>query len=421
MGMKKTLKIVGSMLILVGVALGAFVGWCAIDGFPHYKTPHLDVKVAVTPERVARGRKLVNLLCAECHRNPTTGKLTGRRLDDMPPQFGEAFSRNITRDPVHGIGAWTDGELIVLLRTGIARDGRYIPPWMVKLPHASDEDLASIVAFLRSDDPLVAPSDVPDVESHPSLLAKVLMHLVFKPLPMPRGPQLAPPRSDQVAYGRYLVDSALDCYSCHSADFKTMNVDHPEQTPGYLGGNNALTGLSGEPVYSANLTPDDETGIGRWTEAQLERALRDGIRPDNTLIRYPMSPMRDLDHDEVAAIYAYLRTVPKIHKRPRKSPPVPLGADASEGKKIYYKYGCNSCHGEHGVGIGDLRGADKKYATDAALEAWIRNAPSIKPDTKMPTWNGVIAENEYPALIQYVRQLGRESAGGATIANRAIR
>jgi hypothetical protein len=60
-----------------------------------------------------------------------------------------------------------------------------------------------------------------------------------------------------------------------------------------------------------------------------------------------------------------------------------------------------------GVGTGDLRGADKKYATDDKLQAWIRNAPSIKPDTKMPTWDGVI--DEYAPLMQYVRQLGREA------------
>jgi mono/diheme cytochrome c family protein len=240
---------------------------------------------------------------------------------------------------------------------------------------------------------------------------------VFRPLPMPKSAQLAPPKTDKIAYGRYLVTDALECYACHSADFKTMNVDEPEKSPGFLGGDNALVGLSQEKVYSANITPDDETGIGKWTEMNLKRALRDGIRPDNTLVRYPMEPMRDLDDDDIAAMYAYLKQVPAIRKARHPNPPMAVAANASDGPKIYYKYGCNSCHGENGVGIGDLRGAHKKYATDDALKAWIRNAPSFKPDTKMPTWDGVIADNEYAPLLQYVRKLGQDaeqqlSAGG---------
>jgi mono/diheme cytochrome c family protein len=411
--MKKLLKILGAVVGAVVVLAGGFIAYCAIDGIPHFKQPVVDVKVEVTPERVARGKKLASLLCAECHKNPTTGKLTGKLMDDAPREFGEVHSRNITRSKEHGIGAWTDGEIIALIRTGIARDGRYTPPYMAKLPHLSDEDMNSIVAFLRSDDPLVEASEEPSVPCKPSLLVKVLAHTAFRPLPMPTAPQAAPPRSDKIAYGRYLVNEALICFECHSADFKTMNVFEPEKSPGFLGGDNALVGLSQEKVYSANLTADDETGIGKWTEAQLKRALRDGIRPDNTLVRYPMEPMRALDDDDVAAIYAYLRSVPKIHKQRHPNPPLAVAANASDGQKIYYKYGCNSCHGENGVGVGDLRGAHKKYDTDEKLKAWIRNAPSFKPDTKMPTWDGVIADNEYAPLMQYVRKLGQDAERGA--------
>lgn len=414
--MKKVLKSLGFLVGGLVVAIGGFVAYCAIDGIPHFKPPQVDVTVEVTPERVARGKKLASLLCAECHKDPTTGKLTGKRMLDAPTEFGEIHSRNITRSKEHGIGAWKDGEIIALIRTGIARDGRYTPPWMAKLPHMGDEDLYSIVAFLRSDDPMVAASEEPNVPCKPGLLAKLLTHTVWRPLPYPKAPQQAPAKTDKVAYGRYLVTHALECYACHSADFKTMNVDEPEKSPGFLGGDNALVGLSQEKVYSANITPDAETGIGKWTEASLKRALRDGIRPDNTLVRYPMEPMRELDDDDIGAIYAYLMQVPAIKKARHPNPPQALAANASDGQKIYYKYGCNSCHGEHGVGIGDLRGAHKKYATDEAMQKWIRNAPSIKPDTRMPTWDGVIAENEYAPLMQYVRKLGQDaelSAGGA--------
>jgi hypothetical protein len=93
------------------------------------------------------------MLCAGCHMDSATGGLTGKRMPDLPTQFGEAWSRNITADPSRGSARGRTARSSILLRTGISRDGRYTPPWMVKLPNASDEDLRDIVAFLRSDDP----------------------------------------------------------------------------------------------------------------------------------------------------------------------------------------------------------------------------------------------------------------------------
>ena len=65
---------------------------------------------------------------------------------DEIKQFGVIYSKNITKDPEHGIGKWTDGELLYLLRTGIKPDGRFLPV-MAKLQKMSDEDIQSIVAF----------------------------------------------------------------------------------------------------------------------------------------------------------------------------------------------------------------------------------------------------------------------------------
>ena len=80
--------------------------------------------------------------------------LTGRRMDEAP-QFGAIYSKNITAHPEFGIGSWTDGQLAYLLRTGIKPDGSFLPI-MARLPHMSDEDVASIIAFLRSDHVWVA-------------------------------------------------------------------------------------------------------------------------------------------------------------------------------------------------------------------------------------------------------------------------
>src|SRR5215475_1353228 len=119
--MRKVIRFAGLALLVLVVAAGAFAVYVAVSGIPKYPAGGIERRVEITPERVERGRKYASLSCISCHQDPTTGKLTGKRLMDLPGQFGAAFSKNITKDPVHGIGAWTDGELLYFLRTGVNR------------------------------------------------------------------------------------------------------------------------------------------------------------------------------------------------------------------------------------------------------------------------------------------------------------
>jgi mono/diheme cytochrome c family protein len=405
--MRKALKIVALLLAVILVLAGCFLAYVALRGIPKYEPGKVQLKVEPTPERIARGRKLSNLLCASCHMDPSTLKLTGKHMEDAPDEFGPIFSRNITRDPEHGIGRWSDGEIAYLLRTGIGRDGQYIPPYMAKLPHLADEDLHSIIAYLRSDDPRVAAvaADPPGV-TQPSFLTKLLSNVAFTPLPYPEKPIALPNERDELSFGRYLVVN-LDCWPCHSPDFKTMNALEPEKTPGFLSGGNPMLDLSHRVVPSANITFDEETGIGRWSKQDFTRAMRDGVRPDGRPILYPMGVTPELTDAELSAMYAYLKSMPKIRNAvARAKPPVPQGS--SPGKQLYYRYGCYGCHGDDGIGIADLRKANEHYPTDEALIAWIENAPAIKPGTAMPKWEGIIKDEELAPLAAYVRSLGNK-------------
>ncbi len=414
--MKKALKIALYVLLGLVVLIGGTLAFISIRGIPTYTPQKIALKVEPTPERLARGKHLVGGLCAGCHMDPTTQLLTGREMKDAPTEFGVIYSRNITQDPVNGIGTWTDGELAYLLRTGVKRDGIYVP-LMGGFIRMSDEDIYSIIAFLRSNDPLVRPVAVADRGPDYSLLAKVLGTFVFSPNEYPTKPIAAPDIHDKVAYGKYIVTGIGDCFGCHSEDFKTIDMKSPEKSGGYLAGGMALRDYNGRTVYSRNLTPDPETGIGTWTEAQFIRAVRDGFRPDNTPLRYPMERYNNFSEEEIAAAYAYLRTVPAIRKANMVSEEIRVAdANATAGKEIYYKYACYSCQGETGVGTCDLRGAAHKYASNDSLISWIRDPSKMKPDTKMPTWEGVIKDEEFLPLAEYVRQLGERS--GTAVANR---
>ena len=313
--MKKALKITG--FVFGGIALLVLLAAAFIQfsGIPSYPVKQVAVSIAYDSLRVERGAHMATMICSHCHQNPENGKLEGTFQSDLPKEFGKAWSVNITQDKTYGAGRYSDGELVYLLRTGIKRDGKYAPPWMPKFPHISDEDLHSIIAWLRaSNSPSLQPSDKVQPASQPSFIAKLLCRTMFKPLPFPEKPIVAPPTSDKAAFGKYLATGVYDCFQCHSADFKTANVMEPEKSEGYFGGGNLLIDLEGKPVLSANLTPDPKTGhINGWTLERFGNAVRFGQEPEGGSVSTVMPKYTALSDGEVEAIFEYLKTVPPVN------------------------------------------------------------------------------------------------------------
>lgn len=106
--------------------------------------------------------------------------------------------------------------------------------------------------------------------------------------------------------GHYLLQMG-DCAACHTADeSKPMAGDYPLPTP--FG-----------TIYTSNLTPDDETGIGKWTDDDFYRALNEGKEPDGTRL-YPAFPYTHftlVTREDSDAIFAYLKTLQPIHQQVR--------------------------------------------------------------------------------------------------------
>lgn len=317
--MKRFLKILLFVvlgIVAIGVAGAAYIN---SKGIPTYEVQKPDYTVRPDSAKIARGKNLTSMLCAGCHLNEKTGKLTGRKMEDAP-EFGVLYSQNITHDKEYGIGNWTDGEILFLLRTGILPNGRYAPPYMAKLPYMSDYDIESVISFLRSDDPMVQAAAVPDKPCEPSFLTKALCNVAFKPLPFPEKPIANPDTTKAKVWGQYLVYN-LDCWTCHSPAFEKLNVMEPHKTEGFLsGGNQSIIDKDGNQILSLNITPDKETGIGNWTEEEFVKAVRFGIVKDQHALRYPMVPYTRLSDSEVKAIYAYLQTVEPLNNKVERSP-----------------------------------------------------------------------------------------------------
>src|SRR5246127_1428788 len=112
---------------------------------------------------------------------------------------------------------------------------------------------------------------------------------------------------DAIERGEYLV-RAGGCFSCHTA-------------PGgeRLAGGRALTIPFGT-FYSPNITPDPETGIGRWTSADFLRALREGVRPDGTnyFPVFPYPSFTGISDEDALAIKAYLFSLAPVQQPNRR-------------------------------------------------------------------------------------------------------
>lgn len=313
--MRRALKFLGYLagILILLVAAGAAYIW--FRGVPKYKAdiPSNIAALKVEPDsaRIERGAKIATLLCNECHKGPD-GKLTGKILPDIPAVFGKAASYNITRDPEHGIGKWTDGELYYFLRTGIRSDGSWAPPFMPKFPLMADEDVYAIIAWLRSDDPALAADSREFPPNVYNFFIRFLANTAFIPPPLPDNPIMMPDTTDQVAFGRYVADALCACYACHSADFAKQDVLRPEKSLGYYGGGNPMLNLEQELVPSANITMDKETGIGNWTQQQFYDAVKFNKNPKGGLLNYPMFPHTTLSDTEVNAVWAFIQTVPPI-------------------------------------------------------------------------------------------------------------
>ena len=314
--MRKFFKVLLVIIIIIIVAVAGMAFYISKRSIPKYAVHKIDIKVESTPARVAQGRKLASMLCRSCHYNPKTDEFTGRELTEAP-QFGKIYSANITHDTTIGIGKWSDGDLISFIRTGIKPDGQYVPPYMPKLIHISDEDLYSIISFLRSDDPWLKANPEHMPASKPGFLTKFLVTIgAAKPFDFPSHVIPGPDPTNKIAWGRYIALYQMECYSCHSKSFAKNDYNEPEKSPGFFGGGNQMYDTDGKEIYSLNITPDKNTGIGNWTEAQFINAVKSGTVPTGPpSLRNPMQPYIGLTDEELSAIYAYLRTVPPIDNK----------------------------------------------------------------------------------------------------------
>ena len=255
--------------------------------------------------QLERGRYLVETLagCGNCHtpRGPS-GPLKDKKFaggEIIKHADFTAVTPNITPDPQTGIGKWTDDQIALAIREGRRPDGRLLGPAMPSrfYRYLANEDVKAIVAYLRSVPPVY---NSITAESHYDV-----------PLPASWGPPVGhvdvPPKEDKIAYGKYLAGPLARCMDCHTEPPRAGEPARPGA------GGKEFHGPWGISV-SANLTPDKTSGLGDWSDIEIERAIRAGVARDGHKLFPPMpfAAYQNLAADDMAALITYLRSLPAV-------------------------------------------------------------------------------------------------------------
>jgi mono/diheme cytochrome c family protein len=298
---------------------------CAGLSYFLLKYPDVDppptLNVERTPERIARGKYLATHVCGciDCHSGrdwkyfaaPTIPGTEGKGGEVFDEHFGlpgTLYAKNIT--PA-GIGALTDGQLFRIMTSGVDKNGKVLFPLM-PYPHLnelSDEDIYSIIAYIRTLTPIE--NNVP--ESHINFPVNILIRTT----PSKHQSQTEPNSGDPFEYGKYLVNAAA-CADCHTPQSKGAPIKGMD----FAGGMEFKTPMG--MIRSANITPDDETGIGNWTKeifiARFKAYASAGAKFINTdSMKYytimPWTLFAGMKEEDLGAIYTHLHTIPSVkHK-----------------------------------------------------------------------------------------------------------
>ncbi|HEX8107640.1 MAG TPA: cytochrome c [Kofleriaceae bacterium] len=276
-----------------------------------FDAPYPDIHASMDPAVIARGRYLVTgpAYCTACHgqldpasRSPvleTEPHLAGGLALHLP--IGTIYARNITPDKATGIGTYTDPEIARVLRYGVDPSGRVTMPFM-PFTDMSDDDLAAIVSYLRSQPPI----DHPVPASNYNMRGRAARAFLIEPRG-PTGPIRAHVgRGPTVEYGQYLANSVANCGGCHT---KSNRRTGAAEGVSFAGGSTVDSRTSpGTKFVTPNLTPDPKTGhIYAWSEDVFVARFRTAVPTASPM---PWGNFKNLSEDDLRALYRYLRSLP---------------------------------------------------------------------------------------------------------------
>jgi mono/diheme cytochrome c family protein len=357
---------------------------------------------------VQRGEYLTRAAdCEACHTAAGGEPYAGGLAFATP--FGALYSTNITPDKETGIGDYSDADFLNAVHEGIRRDGARLYPAM---PYASytyltDDDALAIKAFLFS----LKPVHAPPRENHLSFPFNQRILMAGWSLLFNAGQRFQPnpDRSAQWNRGAYLAEAMAHCGECHT----------PRNRFEALNNRSKFAGSPVDDWHAYNITADRDSGLGAWSDQDIAHYLSGGHADGHGTAAGPMGEavtlsLSHLSTDDMAALVAYLRTVPPVETpslpAPKSSPPsgnaqeVTL-ADNLPGRAIFSR-SCAGCHGSNGVSqltslatlIGSRAVNDPSGAN--ALQVIFYGERDYK--NMMPAFGRALSDDDIANVVNYI-------------------
>lgn len=408
--MKKPLMLLG-VLAAAGVVYSSYQLLRPEGAEP--LAPVAGAPASVT-DKVKQGEYLAKAAdCVACHTAPGGQPFAGGFRFNLP--FGAIYGTNITADKETGIGNWTDDEFVQAVRKGVSPHGNLYPAMpYTSYTGMSRDDVLAIKAYLFNLPPVKQANRTNEL----SFPFNQRWGMAFWNLVFFNNQRFVPvaEQDDQLNRGAYLAGPLGHCAECHTP----RNIGF-----GLKGGKH----LGGEVVqnwFAGNITPDKETGIGEWSDAQLSEFLAVGHAKGRSSASGPMAEVvqnstQYLTPEDNAALVKYLRHIApvksdasvKVNLQPagamNSNAILPAAQNHSQGQQLFAG-DCSGCHLWNGAGrqtpYASLKGS--KAVNDpqgrSVVQAILRGTHlNIKDQTfMMPDFGNKYSDEEVSAVANYV-------------------
>lgn len=405
------------------VAAGLLAWYVAHEPVPRLEQDKIAV-ADIDPALVARGEYVARLSdCVACHSVPGGRPFAGGL--EMATPLGAIHATNVTPDRETGIGNYSLADFDRALRLGVAPGGRRLYPAMPYPSYAklSDDDVRALYAFFMKD---VAPVRQANIKSAiPWPLNMRWPIALWNGVFADTTPYMAKPAQDDLwNRGAYLVQGPGHCGSCHTPRDLAFNEKALDES-----GKPFLAGALLDGWYAPSLRDDHNTGLGRWSEAEIAQFLKTG-RNKHAVVYGSMTEAFNnstqfMSDDDLAAIASYLKSLPGDSQRDGAAwqyHAVSAAARLDALGAHTYVTRCASCHGLDGKGQSEwmppLAGATSALAKESAsainitLNGSQRVVAAGVPDAyRMPAFREQLTDQQIAEVLTFVRSTWGNQSG----------
>jgi mono/diheme cytochrome c family protein len=372
--------------------------------------------------------------CVACHSVPEGEALAGG-LKMNVPMMGNIYTTNITPDNATGIGDYTFDDFDRAMRFGVKKNGQRMYPAMPYPSYAkmSEQDMRALYDFIMNEvEPVNQPNqanEIPGWKDNARLGMGIWNLLTMDDEPYEPDSN----QSDAWNRGAYLIQGPGHCGACHTPRGLLMQEKGLDEDDSAF-----LSGAALDHWNASSLNGDINSGLGRWTEADVAEFLGSGHNrfgtAFGTMVEVVNNSTQHMSDADLNAMAVYLKSLPPVAEVNATAWQHDNGATESllilnfseTGSQDYYEY-CSNCHGTNGQGYypyqPPLAGnpvvmdADPSSLINLTLNGSLRVIAEQGPDVNdMPYFRQLLSDQEIADVITYIRSSWGHNAAPVTAA-----